>query len=183
MNDTLKTIMERYSCRDFTDTPLSDTEIQALVEAAVASPSAHNRQPWHIIVIRDKSLINDMDDDGMKILSAAEDRSVYERFMSRGGKLFYNAPCMFMVASDRSDYAIVDCGILTQNISLAAHSLGLGNVICGMARIPLSGSRADEFMKRMKFPSGYEFGMAVLVGNAKSVKEPHELDFTKVTYI
>ena len=182
-NETLKSIAERYSCRDFTDTPLTDEQIKALVEAAIAAPSALNRQPWHVIVITDKALINEMDDEGMHILSTAEDKMFYERIMSRGGKVFYNAPCMFMVASDGSGYATIDCGILSQNIALAAHSLGLGNVICGMAKIPLDGSRGAEFKKRLKFPDGYEFGMAVLVGNAKSTKEPHELDFTKVTYV
>jgi hypothetical protein len=37
---------------------------------------------------------------------------------------------------------------------LAAHSLGLGSVICGMAGIPLSGLRGNDFKKRMKFPDG-----------------------------
>jgi nitroreductase len=77
----------------------------------------------------------------------------------------------------------MDCGILSQNIALAAHSLGLGSVICGMAGIPLSGPRGSEFKKRLKFPDGYDFGIAVLLGTAKSGKEPHELDMSKVTYI
>jgi len=183
MNETLKTIMERFSCRDFADTPLTDEQIKILTDAALASPSAMNRQPWHVIMITDKALIDELDAEGMRILSAAEDKSGYERIMARGGKLFYNAPCMVMVASDGSDYALMDCGILSQNVSLAAHSLGFGSVICGMAGIPLSGSRGDELKKRMKFPDGYDFGIAILIGTAKTGKEPHELDRNKVTFI
>ena len=183
MNETLKTIAERYSCRDFADTPLTDGQIKALADAALAAPSAMNRQPWHIIVITDKALIEEMDAEGMNILSAAEDKSGYERIMSRGGKIFYNAPCMFMIASDGSHYASMDCGILSQNLALAAHALGLGSVICGMAGIPLSGPRGCELKKRMQFPEGYDFGIAVLAGSANSGKEPHELDMGKVTYI
>jgi hypothetical protein len=52
-----------------------------------------------------------------------------------------------------------------------------------MARIPLSGAQGEEFKKRLKFPAGYDFGIAILVGEAKSGKEPHELDMSKVTYI
>jgi nitroreductase len=183
MNETLKTIMERYSCRDFTGAPLTDAQVKALVEAALASPSAMNRQPWHIIVITDKPLVDELDADGMKFLAAADDKSGYERIMSRGGKLFYDAPCMIIAATSSSNPAGMDCGILSQNVSLAAHSLGLGSVICGMAGIPLSGPRAEEFKKRLKFPDGYGFCIAILVGAAKSGKEPHELDLTKVTYI
>jgi nitroreductase len=183
MNETLKTIAERYSCRDFADTALTDGQIKAIVEAALAAPSVMNRQPWHIIIVTDKGLIEELDAEGMGILAAAEDKSGYERIMSRGGKLFYNAPCMVIAAPNGSDFAAMDCGILSQNVALAAHSLGLGSVICGMAGIPLSGPRGHELKKRLRFPSGYCFGIAVLVGIAKSRKEPHELDKGKVTYI
>ena len=88
-----------------------------------------------------------------------------------------------MVASDGSHYSQMDCGILSQNIALAAHSLGLGSVICGMAGIPLNGPRGAEFKKRMLYPDNYEFGIAVLVGGANSGKEPHRHDFAKVTYV
>jgi len=183
MNDTLKTIAGRYSCRDFADTPLTEGQIKAIVDAALAAPSAMNRQPWHIIMVSDKALIDEMDAEGMNILAAAEDKSSYERIKSRGGKLFYNAPAMVMIASDGSDYASMDCGIASENVALAAHALGLGSVICGMAGIPLSGSRSNDFKKRMRFPDGYGFGIAVLVGAANSGKEPHELNLDKVTYI
>jgi nitroreductase len=183
MNETLKTIAERYSCRDFADTPLTDEQIKAITESALAAPSAMNRQPWHISILTDKAFIDELDVEGMKILAAAEDKSGYERIMSRGGKIFYNAPCMLIVASDGSSYAALDCGILIQNVALAAHSLGLGNVICGMASIPLNGSRGNEFKKRLLFPDGYGFGMSILLGTAKSGKAPHELDMSKVTYI
>jgi len=183
MNETMKSILERYSCRDFYDTPLTDDQVKNLVDAALAAPSAVNRQPWRVIVITYKALIDEMDAEGMKVLAAEEDKSGYERIMSRGGKIFYNAPCMIMVASDGSSYALMDCGILSQNVSLAAHSLGLGSVICGMARIPLNGPNGCALKERMNFPEGFEFGIAILVGTAKSGKDPHELDYSKVSYV
>jgi len=183
MNDTLKTIAERYSCRDFTDTPLTEAQIKIIADAALASPSAMNRQPWHVIVITDKALISELDAESINILAAAEDKSVYERIKTRGGKVFYNAPCMVMVASDGSSYAAMDCGILSQNVALAAHSLGLASVICGMAGIPLNGTRSSELKKRLGFPDGYKFGIGILVGTARTKKNPHELDYNKVTYL
>ena len=100
MNETLENIAERNSCRDFAGTPLTDEQISALVNAALAAPSAVNRQPWHVIVVKDKAFIEEFDADGIEILKAAEDKTVYERILSRGGKLFYNAPCMFIVVND-----------------------------------------------------------------------------------
>ncbi len=183
MNETLKTIAERYSCRDFSSAPLTDEQVKAIVDAALASPSAVNRQPWHVIMVTDKALIDEFNDEGMNVLAAAEDKSGYERIKQRGGKIFYNAPCMLVAASDGSAYSLMDCGILSENVALAAHSLGLGSVICGMAGIPLNGPNGEEWKKRLQFPEGYGFGIAVLIGTANSGKEPHEHDEGKVTYI
>ena len=97
MNETLKTIARRYSCRAYDGKPVEKSKLEAIALAAVQSPSGMNRQPWEIVVVTDKAFIDEMDGDGMKILSEAEDRSTYERFMSRGGKLYYNAPCMILI--------------------------------------------------------------------------------------
>ena len=183
MNETLKTIAERYSCRDFADTALTDEQIKALTEAALAAPSALNLQPWHVIIITDKALIEELDSKGMSILAAAEDKSSYERFMSRGGKMFYNAPCMFIVALDGSFYSSLDYGILIQNVALAAHSLGLGSVICASPNVLFNSPIGDELKKRLQFPDCYGFGLTILVGTANSGKAPHELDKSKVAYI
>ncbi|MDR1736614.1 MAG: nitroreductase family protein [Oscillospiraceae bacterium] len=183
MNETIKSIMTRFSCRDFAPDPLTAEQAGALVDAALAAPSAVNRQPWHVTLITDKAFIDGMDAAGMEVLASAEDKSVYQHVLSRGGKLFYNAPCMVMIAADDTEYALMDCGILSENVSLAAHAMGLGSVICGMARLALQSPRAEEFKKRMGFPDGFRFGIAVLVGTANSVKPPHEPDAGKVTYV
>ena len=183
MNDVLKAIAERNSCRNFSPSPISDQQVSALAAAALASPSAMNRQPWHIIVITDKSLIDEMDEYAMEIMKA-QNPDGYKRMMDRGGTVFYDAPCLIVVAKENdADYTLLDCGIVSQNISLAAHSLGLGNVICGMARMCFNGEKGEEFKKRIKMPEGYTFGMSVCVGTAISGKTPHELEFDKVTYI
>jgi nitroreductase len=72
---------------------------------------------------------------------------------------------------------------VSQNIALAAHSMGLGSVICGMAKIPLDGEKGEEFLRRLQFPEGFSFGMSVCVGKIKNGKAPHEHDKNKVTYI
>ena len=183
MNEILKTIAERNSCRDFKDTPLTDEQVDAIVNAALAAPSGMNRQPWHLVVVRDKAIIDELDSVGMGMLAAAEDKSGYQRFMDRGGKLLYNAPCLVYVLSDGSMWAPMDCGILVENIALAAQSLGLSSCIVGMAGLPLTGERGGEFTKRMNFPDGYVFGIGILVGVPNAGKEPHELDPGKVTYV
>lgn len=181
MNETLRTISQRYSCRDYDGRLPEKEKLEAIALAAVQAPSAVNRQPWQIKVITNKIFIEEMDAEGMRILSEAEDKTFYERIMSRGGKMFYNAPCMFLIL--KKPGTDLDTGIVSQNIALASTSLGLGNVICGMAAIPFNGPKGDEFKKRAGFSDGWEFGVAVLVGYSKSTYSPHIPDITKIQYI
>ena len=183
MNETLKNIAERYSCRDFADTPLTDEQIRELVNAALAAPSARNLQPWHITVVTDKALIDELDAEGMAALAANEDKSFYNVMVERGGKMFYNAPCALIITHNGSPWGDLDSGILCQNIVLAAESLGLGTCIVGLLREPLEGPKGESFKKRLKFKDDYKFAVGILVGTIQSGKEPHEFDHSKITYI
>ena len=182
MSTVINAIMERYSCRDFTGEALSHEDAAILADAALAAPSAMNQQPWHIIVVTDKTLIDEMDKDAMTQI-AQQNPDWHARIQERGGKVFYNAPCLVVIAKNDSAMATLDCGIVSQNITLAAHGLGLGSVICAMARMLLDGANSDTWRRRLQIPDGYNFGMAVCVGKVASGKPPHELDRGKVTFI
>jgi len=183
MNETLKNIAGRYSCRDFASTPLTIEQEKQLIDAALAAPSAVNRQPWRLIVVRDKALIDEMDAEGMAIMAADEDKTGYERMKARGGKLFYNAPFLVLILSDGSKWGALDSGILCQNIAIAAQSIGLATCMVGMAAIPLNGPNGASLQKRLGFPEGFHFAIGILAGTPLSGKDPHELDHGKVTYI
>lgn len=176
----LNTIANRYSCREYTGEMVEQDKIEAIALAAVQSPSAMNMQPWKIVVVKDKALIDEMNDAVMDMLSKQEDKAMYDRMMARGGKIFYNAPCMYIIA--KKDNADLDCGIVTENIALAASALGLGNVICGLARLIFDTEKGEEYKKKL-IPEGYEFGMSVLVGFATGEGKPHEADMSKISYI
>ena len=181
MNETLQTIKNRYSCRSYTGVPLEKEQAEAIALAAVQSPSAMNRQPWKILVLQNKELIDEMDAILMEHLSKQEDKSAYERMMGRGGKVFYNAPCMFIIA--KKEGTDLDCGIVSENIALAASALGLGNVICGMAGF-VFGTEKGAAIKTKVIPEGYDFGVAVLVGHAAdNAGTPHEPDMEKIIYL
>jgi len=182
MNEVIKAIMERYSCRDFTGAPLTSQQVETLAKAALAAPSAINLQPWHIIAITDKSMIDEYGEECLAILKA-QNSEFYQRIMDRGGKVLYNAPCMIFIAKNNSEAATLDAGIAVQNVALAAHSMGLGSVICGMVRAPLAGPNGEAWAMRLQIPKGYSFGMSICVGEAKSGKAPHELDLSKITYV
>ena len=84
-----------------------------------------------------------------------EDKILYKRIMERNGRLFYSAPCMLVIPVDSKQYApaLIDCGILCQNITLIAIPLRIANMMCGFNGLAFaSGLRAEEFSKRLGFP-------------------------------
>ena len=185
--DTLEAIRTRYSCRAFTDRLPSDGALDEIAKAAVASPSGMNRQFWRVIVVKNKELLAELEAEGMKNMELLPDRTMYERIMSRGGKLYYNAPCMVVVPVAKTEPAgaeLFDCGIVSENIALAATALGVNSLICGLAAFSFSGEKGEEFKKRLGFPEGYEIGIAVLLGYAENPGgKPHEPDLDKITWI
>jgi len=184
--ETIRTMLLRYSCRAYTDKMPSDKSLRAIAEAALAAPSAVNQQNWRVIVLKNKELIADLETEGMKFLAAQNDKSTYNRIMSRGGKMLYNAPCMVIVPINKSfseKYALIDLGIVVENVALAAASLGINSVICGMISNCFAGNRAEEFKKWLGVPKDYEIGLAVLLGYAENQGQPHELDYSKISFL
>ncbi len=56
--DALEAIMGRRSIRKYTGEKLPDEDIEVLLRAAMNAPSAHNRQPWHFIVVDDRGFLD-----------------------------------------------------------------------------------------------------------------------------
>ena len=184
MNEVLKAIEQRFSCRGYDGRPAPREQLDIIAKAALQAPSAMNIQPWQLVVINNKALVDELDAAAMEVISANPDKTAYNRIMERGGKVFYNAPCLFLILKQNGPkWADVDCGIMTQNICLAATGLGLDNVIVAMAAIPFDGPKGDELKKKIGWPKDMAFGMGVLVGHGNITKEPHEIDMSKLSYV
>ena len=68
--ETIDLIRKRFSCRDFGNRIPSDEEIEEVVQAGLHSASAVNRQPWRIIVVKDKDIIDQLETAGLAHLKA-----------------------------------------------------------------------------------------------------------------
>jgi nitroreductase len=182
--NTIEAIRSRYSCRAFTGKMPSDADLQTIAEAAAAAPSAMNMQPWRVIVVKNRELLAELEAEAVKNL----DDGARERINSRGGKVYYDTPCQMIIPIDSPDvnkWANIDCGIITQNIVLAAESLGINSLICGMINFSFMGDKGQYFKERLGFPEGYGLGLSVLLGYADEagIKAPHDLDLSKISVI
>lgn len=115
MNQGLDIIFSRRSIRVYTGEPVSEADIQSLLEAGMAAPSASNRRPWHFVVVTDRGTLR----------ALARDHPF--------GKMMAHAGVAIAVCGDPaiSDWWVQDCSAATENILVAATGLGLGAVWLG----------------------------------------------------
>ena len=118
-NEVITAILTRRSVREFTDKPIPRSVLETLVKCGMYAPSGHNMQTWRFTVITNEAKI-------------AELKEKAARICKEKGAYFYgfvNPKVCIMVSEDRRNhYALQDGSAATQNIMLAAHSLGLGSV-------------------------------------------------------
>jgi nitroreductase len=118
MTETLvETIFARRSIRKYTSEPVSEENIQTLLEAAMAAPSASNRKPWQFVVVTERGTLD--------ALAEAHPH----------GKMLFEAPLGIAVCGDLTEmerYWVQDCSAATENLLLAVTALGLGAVWLGV---------------------------------------------------
>lgn len=177
---TLKDIFERRSIRAYTDQPLSCEQIALLEKAALASPSAVNRQPWHFTFVTNQALLSEVNAACARMGQKAGNAS--PRFADPAFNVFYHAPCVVFISTAGDWGPGIDCGIACQNIVLAAQGLGLGSVILGLPRLAFE-ETPGLLEGKLLFPEGFKFAIAISIGYAAASKEAHPIGENKVTHV
>ena len=150
----LDIIMDRRSIRKFTPEKVTEQQVEQLLQAAVMAPSAQNRQPWHFIVCDDKTL--------------------FQQFQQIHpySKMLDEAPLLIVVCGDTQQQAgpqfyLEDCAAATENILLAAHSLGVGAVWCGVDHT----ERQQSFGELLGLPEHIKAYSLIVLGMPAEEKE------------
>lgn len=183
-NDVLMTIENRRSHRAYQNKQLSEDQLQAILNAALASPSAVNAQPWHFSVVQNQDLLNRIHQEARKVALKRGPSERSPRYDDPAFQVFYHAPTVIFISGNQaSRYAMLDCGIAVQNIALAARSLGLGSVILGLPSDAFMGEAREELEKALQFPEGYSFKIAISIGHATDTKDAHEKHPEKISII
>jgi nitroreductase len=157
MNEVLRTIEKRRSIRKFTDQPVEKATFELLLRAAMAAPTATNAQPWEFVVITEKAV---MDEFRANLMFAK-----------------MNAPSAICVmGSKRMQRNIAgekfwqqDCSAASQNILLAATSLGLGSVWVGIHPVFLF---VNQVRRILNLPKEVTPLNLIYIGYPAEEKEP-----------
>lgn len=110
-NYTLESIFSRKSVRTYEDRPVEKEKLDTLIRAGMSAPSSRDRRPWEFIIVTDREKLKTMA-QGLpyaKMLTATHQAIIV---------------CGDTIKSDNSWF--LDCSAASQNILIAAESMGLG---------------------------------------------------------
>jgi nitroreductase len=142
--DFFETVRKRRSVCKFSDQPVPQKDILAMLETAILAPSATNEQPWRFIVIRDKNLKEGMRDVVNAvietIMASTDSKSRKKRlaWMQSYSTHFADAPVAIAVLARpwvgggyseptnpaRRDLALESVAMAVAHLQLAATALG-----------------------------------------------------------
>jgi nitroreductase len=98
---------------------------------------------------------------------------------------FRNAPTVVFVACPEVSYSgEYDSGLLSQNMMLAAWSMGVGSCCLGSVVPVMASEEAKPYLEMLQLPEGYKLLVAIAFGYPDcEIPEAPERDATKVMFL
>lgn len=160
MNETVKTLCSRASCRSFRGEQISISELREVLAAGSHAPSGMNRHSARAVAVQDP--------DKIKLLS-----QLNASVMGGSGDPFYGAPTVIVVMADSSvPTYIEDASLAIGNMLNAAYSLGLGSCWIHRAKEEMASPEGKRLMKEWGIdPSYIGVGNVILGYPAETLPE------------
>jgi nitroreductase len=163
---------KRRSIKVYDDRPVEAVKIDAIIEAALRSPSGRAARPWAFVVVENKTLLEK--------LSVAKP----------GGAAFLkDAPIAIVVCGDASVSGlwVEDCSIAAVTMQYAALALGLGSRWAQMKGNNFSeGKTSTQYIAELlNLPENLTVQCIIAIGYPGEEMIPYkkeELRFDKVSY-
>lgn len=165
--EVMSAILTRRSIRKFTGVPVTKEELETVLRAGFQGPSAHNLRPMYFVVVNEK--------EQLEALAAAH----------RYAKMLPQAGCGVIVCGDinrqsMEGFLVEDCSAAIENMLLAAHSINLGAVWCGLYPVE---ELTTEFTRLLKLPENMiPVGMVVLGNKLEDAAPFNRYDEAKIHY-
>ena len=152
-------MMSRRSIRAYKDSVISRETLNEILKCGINAPNGQNLQSYEIRVIDSPALIDSITQAVVKDNPKIAEREGFKN-------IFVNAPCVICIAHDTQyDMSQIDCGLLGENIILAAWARGIGSCCIGSsARWILDSPSAKPYLDRMAFAKGYKLLYCIALG-------------------
>ena len=155
--DAIQAILTRRSIRRYTSDRISDEAVQQLLQAAMSAPTAAG-QPYHFVVIRDRSLLN-----------------AVPNFHPHANMLKSACPGILVCGDPTIETLkgrwVLDCAAATENMLIAANAMGLG--ACWVGIYPVD-ERIEGMRELLKLPEHLVPVSMVSLGFPAEKKSPPE---------
>ena len=138
-NPVTDLLLSAWSPRNYTTVPVTDQQIDMILQCGIKAPSSRNGQPWHFTVLKNEVLMKE-------IISNIEPGNVIIIISGKESQ-----------AGTTPDF---DCGLTTQNMFIAATAMGLGARIYGG---PIAAARSRR--EALQIPEGFTPVIMLRVGN------------------
>ena len=161
MTDFFEIALRQRACRDFSDEPVPDDDIERILQAATHAPSAENTQPWVFVVVRDDSTRAQLAELTQRVWNAGAREQAMARLDAKlaadvdGGieRGLGGAPVIVVIAADTTSGVhpkAVASSIFpaVQNLLLAAGALGYGSALT-----TLTAAAGDELRAIVDLPA------------------------------
>jgi len=144
MNEIIKAMVTRRSCRKFKADMPAKEDIQAVIEAGLYAANGMGKQATKIIAVTNKELRDQLSKDNASV-------------MGRDMDPFYGGPVVLVVLADKSvPTSKFDGALVMGNMLLAAHSLGLGSIWVHRAKEEFEMEKNKELLKKLGIEGEWE---------------------------
>ena len=146
MNETLKVLESRRSCRKFKPDMVEKEKLEAIIKAGTYAASGMGKQSPIIIAVTDKNLLAELSEENRRIGGWQE-----------GFDPFYGAPVVLIVLAKKEvPTHVYDGSLVMGNLMNAAESLGVGSIWIHRAKEEFESEFGKEILKRLGIEDEYE---------------------------
>ena len=174
MNETLKVLETRRSCRNFKPDMVNEDDLKAILRAGTYAATGMGKQSPIIIAVTDKMTRDEISEANRKIGGWAE-----------GFDPFYGAPVILIVLA-RKDVAthVYDGSLVMGNLMNAAESLGVASIWIHRAKEEFESDFGKDILAKLGITEEYEgIGHCALGYAAEPYKDPAPRKDDYVFYI
>jgi len=185
VNQTLEVIKSRRSTRRFKSEQIDNEILEEIIEAGMYAPSAHGAQGWHFTVIQDPDLLEELNIEIKESAKSSPIEVVRKMVSNESFNVFYKAPTVVLISGETSALMPkTGCLLASQNILLAAESLGVAGCWNEFVSNLFIGGNAEKFKAKLNVPEGYTPYHGIVLGiSDKNPSKVNDRKDNKVTYL
>ena len=197
MNDMLQFIKSRRSTRAFAQRPVEQDKLEEVIEAGRYAPSGGNSQSCHLIVVKDRAVLDKLAELVESAFASMEETpgmyssmvNSIRRARAGGYRFHYDAPVLIITAN-KKDYGnnMADCACMLENMMLMANALDLGSCWINQLKWLQNDPALLEYMMSLGMRGDERVYGALAVGYANTadalpVREPLPRKGNEVTWV